>query len=564
MANYSKYKNVNTVFGGQAGIVVPSGTTAERLGTATPGTVRYNTDLGLLEQYNALGWQSVDAPPTVTNISGTINENTNSTITITGSNFKTGAIISIEGAAVGGIPRQLSSVFVSTSTMTAATNATAVNYVGGAAFDIKVVNPSGLGGTLSPAGIVDRDPVWSTSAGTIATIFDAYGSYNPIVTLSAVDPDGSPVTYSLTSGSLPAGTAFNTSTGAISGDPTDVSTSTSYTFTVTATSNGQSIARSFTIIVNPALDGSSAAKASTGASAIKTLTGTNTNGLYWIQPAGYSTAQQMYCIMDSAIAGGGWTLAMNYIPSDSSAWGGVLYYGNSRWDTQDGSFNTGNGLPTNQKTSAYGYLAHSQVLFIMHNVSNTNWRGYGHYTYTSSFQNKTLWQLISSETARDKIVTSGGRTTTGGSGSGITANDRRPDDNGLGGDVFIDGTVGGYNMANFNLMYRASSGGGYGWAADTRNDTRITTTAAQTGAGDGQTRGHHWAGIGIDHGHSGYTQRVGSSGSLSYCDGNHYYGTTGSGNYAFVDGGSNAGTDSNCTNGWEHGTLNIGHAIFVK
>jgi hypothetical protein len=203
-------------------------------------------------------------------------------------------------------------------------------------------------------------------------------------------------------------------------------------------------------------------------------------------------------------------------------------------------------------------------LIIMHNESNTSWRGWGHYTYTASFQNKTLFQLASSETARDKIVTSGGRTTTGGSGSGLTQNDRRTDDNGLGGDVFIDGTISGYNMASYNLMFRASSGGGYGWAASERNDTRITTTAAETGSGDGQLRGHAWAGIGIDHGHSGYTQRVGSSGVISYCDGNHYYGTTGSGNYNFADGGSDAGTGSSCMNGWEHGTLAVGHAFFVK
>jgi hypothetical protein len=100
MAVYSKVKNVNTSFGGTKGIVVPSGATAERDPSVVVGTIRYNTDLGLIEQYNALGWQSVDAPPTVSSITGIINENSNSTITITGSNFKTGAIVSIEGPAV--------------------------------------------------------------------------------------------------------------------------------------------------------------------------------------------------------------------------------------------------------------------------------------------------------------------------------------------------------------------------------------------------------------------------------------------------------------------------------
>lgn len=268
MGNYSKYRYVNTVIGGTGGLVVPNGTTAERESSVAEGTLRYNTDLGLIEQYNALGWQSVDAPPTITNIAGTINESTNSTITITGSNFKTGAIVSIEGAAVGGIPRPLSSTFVSTSTLTAATNATAVNYVGGAAFDVKVVNPSGLSGTLSPAGVIDRDPVWSTAAGTY-TVFD--GSRNETLTFVAADPDGSTITYSLLSGSLPNGSILNTSTGAVSGFNA-VSSDTSSTFTLRATSSfgDQTADRSFTILVRAPIVQSFTA---TGASTFSVPTG---------------------------------------------------------------------------------------------------------------------------------------------------------------------------------------------------------------------------------------------------------------------------------------------------
>lgn len=246
MAIYSKYKNVDTQFGGQLGIVVPVGTTAER-GTPTVGTIRYNSDLGLLEQYNALGWQSVDAPPTVSNVSGVINENTNSTLTITGSNFKTGAIVTIEGAAVSGIPRALATTFVSTTSLTVATNASAVNYVGGASFDVKVTNPSGLGGALSPAGTVDRDPLWSTAAGTYS-VFDSGRSTG--LSFTAADPDGGTITYSVASGSLPAGASLNTSSGAITGFSA-VGSDTSSTFTLRATSSvgSQTADRSFTITV---------------------------------------------------------------------------------------------------------------------------------------------------------------------------------------------------------------------------------------------------------------------------------------------------------------------------
>jgi hypothetical protein len=247
MGDYSKYKNVNTVFGGAGGIVIPTGATADRDAGVVVGTLRYNTDLGLVEQYNALGWQSVDAPPAVTSISGTINENTNSNITITGTNFKTGAIVYVEGTAVGGIPRALSTTFVSVGSLQAASNAAAVNYVGAALFDIKVVNPSGLSGTLTNAGTIDRDPVWSTPTGTY-TVFD--GSRGQTLTFSAADPDGGTITYSLASGSLPTGASLNTSTGAISGFSA-VGSDVSSTFTLRATSSvgSQAADRSFTILV---------------------------------------------------------------------------------------------------------------------------------------------------------------------------------------------------------------------------------------------------------------------------------------------------------------------------
>jgi len=247
MGDYSKYKYVNTTFGGTGGVVVPNGTTAERDTGVVVGTIRYNTDLGLIEQYNAIGWQSVDAPPTISNITGLINENTGSTITVSGANFKTGAIIAIEGAAVSGISRPLSTTFVSTTTLTAPTNAAAVNFIGGASFDVKVTNPSGLSTSLSPAGNIDRDPIWTTAAGTY-TVFD--GSRATPLTFAANDPDGGTVTFSLFSGSLPSGATLNTSTGVISGFNAVVSdTSSAFTLRATSSVGSQTADRTFTILV---------------------------------------------------------------------------------------------------------------------------------------------------------------------------------------------------------------------------------------------------------------------------------------------------------------------------
>lgn len=68
-----------------------------------------------------------------------------------------------------------------------------------------------------------------------------------------------------------------------------------------------------------ALDGSSAAKAAPNALHIKNLTGTTTDGVYWIKPG--STAFQVYCDMNTD--GGGWMLIARSHPSvgPSSGWG---------------------------------------------------------------------------------------------------------------------------------------------------------------------------------------------------------------------------------------------------
>jgi hypothetical protein len=246
MATYTQLKNFNTIFGGTEGIVVPVGNTAERAGTPSVATLRYNTDIGLLENYNATGWTSLDSPPTVNNISGTINENTNSTITLSGTNFKPNATVAIEGAAVSNIARTLATTFISSTQLTAASNASAVNYVGGASFDIRVTNPSGLAGVLSPAGTIDRDPVWNTAAGSLGSVLEG-NSFS--TTVSATDPDGTSVTYSLVSGSLPTGLTLNGSNGTISGTTATVSGDTTSSFTLRATSNSQTADRSFSITV---------------------------------------------------------------------------------------------------------------------------------------------------------------------------------------------------------------------------------------------------------------------------------------------------------------------------
>lgn len=276
--NYQQKKNTNTVFGGTDAIVLPTGNQEQRSGTEL-GQLRYNTTTGLAEFYTATGWAGVDAPPTVSAISGTINEDTDTTITITGTGFKPGSVVYITGAAVSNVERSLTTTYVNQTSLTAVTNAAAVNYVGGAGFGIKVINPSGLIGQLDGVGNVDRDPIFSTSAGNLGTIFDSARTRS--FTVSASDPDGQTVTFSIASGSLPTGLSLNSSTGVISGTASAVGSDTTFTFVIRASSSNGSLTstedRSFNIIVKAPVvqsftsTGSSTFSVPTGLTAVEVL-----------------------------------------------------------------------------------------------------------------------------------------------------------------------------------------------------------------------------------------------------------------------------------------------------
>jgi hypothetical protein len=93
-------------------------------------------------------------------------------------------------------------------------------------------------------------PVWSTAAGSLGT-FDEYSTVS--ITLSATDADSHGVTYTLQGGSsLPGGLSLG-SAGVISGEPTNVGTTTTTSFTVVATDSlGESVTRTFSISIDDA------------------------------------------------------------------------------------------------------------------------------------------------------------------------------------------------------------------------------------------------------------------------------------------------------------------------
>lgn len=149
-------------------------------------------------------------------------------------------------------------------------------------------------------------PAWVTGS-ALSTI---YAGNATNIQLSATDY--STVTYSVTSGTLPTGLSLNSATGLISGTPVTsggtTPSSTNLSFTVSASDGALSTPQVFNITKKWA-DGASSTYAAPSAQAIKTLTGTNTDGVYWIDLPVVG-ATQIYCVMNAEVNGGGWMMMM--------------------------------------------------------------------------------------------------------------------------------------------------------------------------------------------------------------------------------------------------------------
>ena len=230
---------------GTEGTKVASGTTAQRGSTA--GQLRFNSTTGLAEYYDGTAFKNIDSPPVITSIDdGDIDSagGGNQTIVITGSNFSTNPTVLL-------IANSGANITPSTVTRNSATQITIVHAKSGFVnanepYDIKITNTSGLSKTLVDAISVDNEPAWQTSTGALSgSPFNEGDTLN--VTLSATDPDGDTVAYSLQSGALPSGISLNSSTGVLSGTLPDESGNVTYNFTIRATANTKTTDRAFSL-----------------------------------------------------------------------------------------------------------------------------------------------------------------------------------------------------------------------------------------------------------------------------------------------------------------------------
>ena len=178
--------------------------------------------------------------PTVTSISPDTIENTQTSITITGTNFLNGATVNAI-STTGAIYTADTVTFNSSTSISAAFTLT----VDGTYY-IRVENPDGLAGRSATALLTVSDaPTWSTAAGSLGSV--AAGSS---VSFTVTATSDSAITYSVVSGSLPGGTSLNSSTGEISGTESGATAETTYNFTIRATdAEAQTADRAFSITV---------------------------------------------------------------------------------------------------------------------------------------------------------------------------------------------------------------------------------------------------------------------------------------------------------------------------
>ena len=233
----------NIIDGGTAGTKLASGSTAQR--GSTTGQIRFNSTTGLAEYYTGTAFKSIDAAPTVTSIDVTEVDSQaggNQTIVITGSGFNSGASVSYIGTSVN---FNASTITVNSDTQITAVAPKSSFLNAQEPYGVKVTNISGLAGTLASQINVDTSPSWQTASGSLGTLAEGTSAN---VSVSATDPDGDTVAYSVQSGSLPSGASLNSSTGAITGTLSSVSANTTSNFTLRATANAKTVDRAFSMI----------------------------------------------------------------------------------------------------------------------------------------------------------------------------------------------------------------------------------------------------------------------------------------------------------------------------
>jgi hypothetical protein len=246
MADLRDYTKKNPIFVGTDGVRLPTGTNAQRVASANvAGTMRFNTDIDGIETYTTAGWRPLAAPPSISTVSpSTFSGESGTEFTINGEGFTPDAQVYF--VTSNGTSILASTVSYYSAVQVRATTPRAIR-VQEEPVSVRVVQQSG---TTTKTDCIDAGgvPNWITTAGTLGSIF---GANTVNVYVSATDPEGTSVTYQITSGSLPGGLNFTTANGLIQGLASSVLANTTYNFTIKANdtvSNNTDRSFSYTVL----------------------------------------------------------------------------------------------------------------------------------------------------------------------------------------------------------------------------------------------------------------------------------------------------------------------------
>jgi hypothetical protein len=188
--------------------------------------------------------------PTITSTSLFVEPDTNSAITISGTNFISVPIVEAINDSTGQIYRAVAVTWTNSTTLSATFNIPNADYY------VRVENNDGYAVRSSTAILsASSAPTWSTASGSIGSV-----SAGSSVSLSVSATSDSAVSYSETTSVLtsnsdtPASTmnlSLNSSTGAITGTAPEPTSDTTYNFTLRATDGeSQTADRNFSITIS--------------------------------------------------------------------------------------------------------------------------------------------------------------------------------------------------------------------------------------------------------------------------------------------------------------------------
>ena len=229
-------------------ITVPSGATlnlANATVTYPDGSVQNvdlaNSSISINGSAVALGGSVTvgETKPTITGISPSVIENTQTAITITGTNFV--SVPTVEAISSTGAITRADTVSFSSATSIVANFTLAVD----GTYFIRVENNDGNAVRSGSALLTFSDaPAWTTAAGSLGE--NASGS-----SISYTVAATGATSFSKTSGTFPGGVSLNSGTGVISGTESGATTETTYSFTIRATdAEGQTADRAFSITIS--------------------------------------------------------------------------------------------------------------------------------------------------------------------------------------------------------------------------------------------------------------------------------------------------------------------------